>query len=308
MIQPMMYFNLRHVPLFYGPYYIFKVKHSIAQGKFTTTFDGSRMPKYALPQADNLATFIKINYLENFKSEILKAGSSTVIEETNPTVLDPERAAEIENLQPNDNEQCQLFIADKYKNLPEEDIRRGTMTFEDLKVLINDNVTLDRSLKTLIFTIAITRGTNLVDNELIQVLNNNLFEISAKNIYPDRPDLKKWVCYNSGYEANPYFAFDQLKESVSVIQDYYRNVVPIISELNVLNNKIDLTPAEVEQITITQAIIFYWDTLLGFGPPPLTAQQIIDLLKINLDQERLPKSAVDAYKQNVKIAQKYFPL
>jgi hypothetical protein len=84
--------------------------------------------------------------------------------------------------------------------------------------------------------------------------------------------------------------------------------VPIISELNVLNNKIDLTPAEVEQITITQAIIFYWDTLLGFGPPPLTAQQIIDLLKINLDQERLPKSAVDAYKQNVKIAQKYFPL
>jgi hypothetical protein len=182
------------------------------------------------------------------------------------------------------------------------------MTFEDLKVLINDNVTLDRSLKTLIFTIAITRGTNLVDNELIQVLNNNLFEISAKNIYPDRPDLKKWVCYNSGYEANPYFAFDQLKESVSVIQDYYRNVVPIISELNVLNNKIDLTPAEVEQITITQAIIFYWDTLLGFGPPPLTAQQIIDLLKINLDQERLPKSAVDAYKQNVKIAQKYFPL
>ena len=308
MIQPMMYFNLRHVPLFYGPYYIFKVKHSIGEGKFTTTFDGSRMPKYALPQANNLATFIKINYLENFKSEILKAGSATVIEETNPTVLDPERAAEIENLQPNDNEQCQLNIADKYKNLPEEDIRRGTMTFEDLKVLINDNVTLDRTLKTLIFTIAITRGTNLVENELIQVLNNNLFEISAKNIYPDRPDLKKWVCYNSGYEANPYFAFDQLKESVSVIQDYYRNVAPIISELNVLNNKINLTPAEVEQITITQAIIFYWDTVLGFGPPPLTAQEIIDLLKINLDQERLPKSAVDAYKQNVKIAQKYFPL
>lgn len=309
MIQPMMYFNLRHVPLFYGPYYIFKVKHSIREGEFKTTFDGSRMPKYALPQANNLATFIKINYLENFKSEILKAGSATVIEETEPTVLDPERAAEIENLQPNDNEQCQLNIAEKYKNLPEENVRRGTMTFEDLKVLINDNVTLDRTLKTLIFTIAITRGTNLVENELIQVLNNNLFEISAKNNYPDRPDLKKWVCYNSGYGAEPYFAFDELKDSVNVIKDYLVvNVAPIITELNILNNKVDLTPAEVEQITITQVIIFYWDTVLGFKPEPLTAQQIIDLLKFNLEQERLQKTAVDAYKKNVEIAQKYFPL
>ena len=309
MIQPMMYFNLRHVPLFYGPYYIFKVKHSISEGKFTTTFDGSRMPKYALPQADNLATFIKINYLENFKSEILKAGSATVIEETEPTVLDPERASEIENLQPNDNEQCQLNIADKYKNLPEEDVRRGTMTFEDLKVLINDNVTLDRTLKTLIFTIAITRGTNLVENELIQVLNNNLFEISAKNNYPDRSELKKWVCYNNGYEANPYFDFDQLKDSVNVIKDYFVvNVAPIISELSVLNTALNLTPERVEQLTITQVIIFYWDTVLGFGPPPLTAQEIIDLFRKNINEGGLPKASVDAYFQSVKIAQKYFPL
>lgn len=307
MIQPLMYFNLRHVPLFYGPYYIYKVKHTIKEGQFTTSFDGSRMPKYALPQPNSLATFIKINYLENFKAEILKAGSSSVIEESSPTILDPERAAERENLVPNDNEQCQIKILEKYKTLPEEPIRRGTMTFEDLKNLINDNVSFDRSIKTLIFTIVITRGINLVQNELIQVLNNNLTEVRATNDWPNRPEIKKWVCYNNGYEAVPYFSFDELKDSINLTKDWFRNVLPIISELNVLNSGILTDQEEIERVTLSQAIIAYWDTILGFGPPPLTANEIKTVINTNLQNGRLPKSAFENYAYNVKIAQKYFP-
>ena len=91
--------------------------------------------------------------------------------------------------------------------------------------------------------------------------------------------------------------------------DYFVvNVAPIISELSVLNTALNLTPERVEQLTITQVIIFYWDTVLGFGPPPLTAQEIIDLFRKNINEGGLPKASVDAYFQSVKIAQKYFPL
>ena len=45
MIQPTMYFNLKHVPLFYGPYQIIEVSHTITSEGFSTSFEGFRMPK-----------------------------------------------------------------------------------------------------------------------------------------------------------------------------------------------------------------------------------------------------------------------
>ena len=52
MIQPTMYFNLRHVPMFNGPYQILDVKHKITPGKFDTTFTGIRLQKFAFPKLD----------------------------------------------------------------------------------------------------------------------------------------------------------------------------------------------------------------------------------------------------------------
>jgi hypothetical protein len=49
MIQPTMYFNLRYVPMFRGPYMIQSVEHSIDAGQFRTFFTGIRMPLYSLP-------------------------------------------------------------------------------------------------------------------------------------------------------------------------------------------------------------------------------------------------------------------
>jgi hypothetical protein len=53
MIQPTMYFNLRHVPMFNGVYQILDVKHKITPGKFDTTFTGVRQQKFALPPLDS---------------------------------------------------------------------------------------------------------------------------------------------------------------------------------------------------------------------------------------------------------------
>lgn len=53
LIQPTMYFNLQHVPMFNGPYLIMSVKHIINSGDFITEFTGVRMPIFSLPSFNN---------------------------------------------------------------------------------------------------------------------------------------------------------------------------------------------------------------------------------------------------------------
>ena len=53
LIQPTMYFNLRHVPMFSGPYMIMEVEHNITPGTFDTNFKGIRQAIYSLPKLDS---------------------------------------------------------------------------------------------------------------------------------------------------------------------------------------------------------------------------------------------------------------
>jgi hypothetical protein len=64
MIQPTMYFNLRHVPMFSGPYMILSVDHEIGPGKFDTIITGVRQPIASLPKVDAYLQSLKTNLLQ----------------------------------------------------------------------------------------------------------------------------------------------------------------------------------------------------------------------------------------------------
>ena len=53
-IQPTMYFTLRNVPMFNGPYLILDVEHTIQPNTMTTTFSGVRVPFHKLPDIENI--------------------------------------------------------------------------------------------------------------------------------------------------------------------------------------------------------------------------------------------------------------
>jgi hypothetical protein len=63
MIQPTMYFNLQHVPMFYGPYMIQSVEHVIDGGDFKTYFTGLRMPVASIPKITNQIVSLNQNLL-----------------------------------------------------------------------------------------------------------------------------------------------------------------------------------------------------------------------------------------------------
>jgi hypothetical protein len=72
LMQPMMYFNLRNVPMFSGPYMIQKISHSISEGEFKTSVTGTRQPFYDLPKVDNFIQAINVNLISKLKEQLQK--------------------------------------------------------------------------------------------------------------------------------------------------------------------------------------------------------------------------------------------
>ena len=81
----------------------------------------------------------------------------------------------------------------------------------------------------------------------------------------------------------------------------------MFTELNTLNRGVNETVLEAERKTIAQIIFTTWDTLLAFGPPPKTANEIIQITQLNLSQQSFPQQAYDGYLLNAGVAQLLFP-
>ena len=68
MIQPTMYFNLRHVPMFNGSYMIQEVTQTISPGLFTTSIKGIRQSMFDLPQIDKYLQSLNRNLLTKLEN------------------------------------------------------------------------------------------------------------------------------------------------------------------------------------------------------------------------------------------------
>jgi hypothetical protein len=93
LIQPTMYFNLRYVPMFNGPYMITQVNHTITTSDFETTFTGIRQPTAALPKIDQYLQSLRNNLLQGVidknkqaKKTDTKDSKGNVISEKDKTV------------------------------------------------------------------------------------------------------------------------------------------------------------------------------------------------------------------------------
>ncbi len=64
-IQPLMYFQLKHVPLFRGAYIIQKVTHTITQGHMITKFGGMRVSRKAMRVLEQAHIFMQKNMIQN---------------------------------------------------------------------------------------------------------------------------------------------------------------------------------------------------------------------------------------------------
>jgi len=69
-IQPTMYFELRHVPMFSGPYLILDVEHSIQPNTMTTSFTGVRVPFHKMPEVSQLVAKVNQSFLNKVRKKV----------------------------------------------------------------------------------------------------------------------------------------------------------------------------------------------------------------------------------------------
>jgi hypothetical protein len=187
MIQPTMYFNLRYVPMFSGPYMIQTVNHSISPGNFETTFEGIRQPTASLPKVDNYIQSLKTTLLQSIieknkkdkqeKEKAIKAATnnSDIKKETknnvdDKTKQDGTKQSNSQNCTPNE----------KYNKFTPSDDKRNTVATYKQVIDILSSKQIDQKLSYAVFA-----------KMYLSSNNNNQFETQSYN-YSNTDLLQDW--------------------------------------------------------------------------------------------------------------------
>ena len=85
-IQPFMYFQLTNIPMWNGTYLIYKIKHNISAGKFTTYITGMKVQK-AYPYFDNQGFASGVNFYKNESVGLLDNYNLTRIKDEHIVVI-----------------------------------------------------------------------------------------------------------------------------------------------------------------------------------------------------------------------------
>lgn len=243
MIQPTMYFNLRHVPLFRGAYFINEVKHNIDDKSFKTEFKGVRIPIYTLPKPDSYVASINKNLLERVKVETIKTGtakwelSTGFTRNPNATVNNTPLLDTIAA--------CKSNVASEYELIPFVDSETTKTTDSILKDRLNDLINTDiipstpflpifKLLKTYLFGIANVCISNRVDSDVIFSFNHNLFSFQTSSVYGGAiadTYIAKQTCAKVNNYSTPLIAFDNDDQSINMAISLLGGLIPIVPEI-----------------------------------------------------------------------------
>jgi len=301
MIQPTMYFNLRHVPLFYGPYYIHKVSHNISPGSFKTSFEGTRQPKYSLPDPDRTTSFVRKSYLENFKEKILNRVDNTRFTATTATTFLDEGQV-FPSIVRTSEENCKVVVNPDYLNTPFVSATTTSIEYSSITENLNSILpAIDLNIKILIMTKIITEPYNSIDDTgpgsryssspNIICYNNNLNGFSARNKFRIKPS-NQLICIGKDLDAEPLFSFTDFDKSLKLETELSENYGPIITDLENLFATPDSKENKISAVTYT--IIAERNGYLASEPSPITAVKIKNFIEERFNAGALPKSLLDS--------------
>lgn len=217
-IQPMMYFNLRYVPMFYGPYLITEVRHRIDNGDFKTTFTGIRQSSSGLPKIDDYLAILRTNLLKITQDSIKKAQeekrrSDNIIGQAN-NVATSAKDKDSRNYNNTIDVKCQPNS--QYSTWqPTANNTTTTISFKKMKQEIVKQ-TSDTKLQKIIFsTFFIESGTN---NQGFNSVQNNYAGISIDQNWGTNGDMyfnpNTFYCSTSNI---PYATFISVEKAIEML-------------------------------------------------------------------------------------------
>lgn len=295
MIQPTMYFNLRHVPLFYGPYFIMEVKHKVDDKSFMTEFKGYRVSKYSLPDPDSYLASINKNLLEKLKSEEIKKTNSSWPLATGYT-SDPN--ATVNNSPTLDAlGVCSNNVFADYANIPFVNSVSTTLTDDELKdKLINK--TENTLLRSYLFGVANVCIGNRVDKDQIFSFNHNLFSYQTSTQYfgSVADFIDQQTCITINNNPTPIISFGDYGTSIDMAIALHEDQMTLVSNLINLNNEPTLPITDQIGKALAQIYITLFESRVGLnsnGDPDYNL--IYEKINEKINKGDLKETAFDAY-------------
>ena len=245
MIQPTMYFNLRHIPMFSGPYMITSVNHTISPGKFDTSFEGVRQAVASLPLPTDYLAVLKQSLITKSQELIKqkatgKASNGNIINNSSEVVSKATQELKIA-----ESTDCGTSLNAKYKSyvqLNNSDKENTIYNFKEIKTEIYNvvsitslNITDRFKLQQIIFcSFYLTSG----NKNGFSSINNNLASIDLTSDWANLSryfNKNSYVCLTNDADiVIPYAVFDTLSQSISFLTS---NWFLKMNQLS-LNNKV----------------------------------------------------------------------
>jgi hypothetical protein len=274
MVQPMMYFILRHIPMFEGPYLIVDVSHDIRPGQFTTKIIGVRQPIPILNNPSKQEAILRIQsaYLDTIEKEIytnLKNNKpitpndipSPTTEGTNNFIIDAFLEKKREQFG-----DCSETLYGGAKKFTQQDGILTITTVNELKDLIN-GATPNNDVKKLVFSLIWLESTDEASNE-IKAFNNNFIGLPLNINTIDTfisnfkgKLLDQYVCVGIGDSSYAMACFDTLRSAVEVACSKFKTLV--VGENTNLNEE-----------KVTNLLIENWPVKSPTATPPPAGQTV----------------------------------
>jgi len=238
MIQPTMYFNLRYVPMFSGPYMILEVTHNIGPGVFETNFTGIRQPVAALPKIDSYLQSLKNNLLKSIieknkekSKDKTKDANGNVISQSNNVTSNANGGKEFTQ-----TNTCNPSVS-QYSTFVPITPTTQKLAYSIVKGTIQQLVSVggdDGKLKYAVFVALYLESGNSTGFEAYE---NNFAGIDLNQYWGNQSQYfngnQQFFCLKgSDGNTKPYAVFDDLTNNIKVLIDRWRSKTSQITSID----------------------------------------------------------------------------
>jgi len=197
LLQPAMYFNLRHVPMFNGPYYITDITHTISPGIFETTFGGIRQSVFDLPSIDSFLQSINQNLLTKVES-IVRNRKDSVTAKAITNIDKSKYVSQVADSTAAAQNSCSSNLAEAYQTWG--DVQSSVTTTLTQTQFVNElkKKTTDTNLQILIYEICYVK-TFRESSKSFYGYNNNYANVTLTTDFGTNSNYfsnKKYSCVN----------------------------------------------------------------------------------------------------------------
>lgn len=272
MIQPTMYFNLRYVPMFTGPYWITDVTHTITPNNFNTTFSGVRLSKFTYPQVNDLVMSVNVDLLRKYKKprKIEKPEPTpTVTESPTPTPA-PDVIPNVNNVTMASDARCAEATA--YPEKPFIQPVSQMVPWADVATYVKTKST-NNDVRRMLMGVPNCEQPN---GQYFKAWNGNMIGLRTKFRWSNSVNdyIVGQLCLNSSGGYLLYGAFNNWTSSIDILNIRFGDKSSIINELK---NHYGTSDDDLAKVYSTMWV-GYWFVGIGFGS---TTSELIN--KVNSD-------------------------